>query len=394
MTDFENQDSKQGFSMKLWRGERMCLLGFDVASPEPDFVGFAIESRAPGETGFLPLLNRIKFANGAPAPGSVTGARQFPSTGAPFQKFRWVHFPHEPKPGAYTYRATKMHMPSDGVLKKGTTIELDISLDPVTYHGFLDVGFTRNFASSQAFLDRFKNVANIDEVGKKIIPSSADAGLGFKKMPGDIYDWLGFEAYDLIFGFLDDAVKDPQVQLDVLAYDLNEPDILARLEKLGHRARAIIDDSAKTEDGVTTGHGATGSAESKSAKRLSVSAGKNNVKRTHFKGLQHHKVFIAKRNGVPFKVLAVEGVQRLVRADRQGQQRRAAERGEDEAQQEVALGLAQEQVDQQHGAGDREHVELGQRRDDVGGDDLHGAIRLPPAWRSSPARASAGPSCA
>ena len=174
----------------------------------------------------------------------------------------------------------------------------------MTYHNFLDVGFTRNFASSQAFLDKFKDVPDINEVGKKIIPVSADDGLGFKKMPSDIYGWLGFEAFELIFGFLDEAVKDPKIELDVFAYDFNEPDILARLEKLGPRLRVIIDDSAKEKDGETTGHGATGSAESKAAKRLRSSAGKDNVKRTHFKNLQHHKVLIARRNGVPFKALA------------------------------------------------------------------------------------------
>ena len=35
--------------MKLWRGERMCLLGFNVEKPEEDFVGFAIECKEPGE---------------------------------------------------------------------------------------------------------------------------------------------------------------------------------------------------------------------------------------------------------------------------------------------------------------------------------------------------------
>lgn len=29
MDAFENSDSKEGFTMKLWRGERLCLLGFD-----------------------------------------------------------------------------------------------------------------------------------------------------------------------------------------------------------------------------------------------------------------------------------------------------------------------------------------------------------------------------
>ena len=305
MNDFENQDSKAGFSMKLWRGERMCLLGFDVTDPDSDLVGFAIECRSPGATKFDPLLNRLAFSYDQPVAVAVTGARQFPSTDAPFQKFRWVHFPHDPQPGAYTYRATKMHMPTDGVLKKGTAIELQISLDPVTYHGFLDVGFTRNFASSQAFRDKFPKDADINKIGAKIIPPTADEGLSFNKMPGDIYEWLGFEAHDLIFGFLKEAVEDVGIQLDVFAYDLNEPDLVAKLEQLGPRLRAIIDDSTSTDKkGITTGHGTTGSAESKAAKRLRASAGAKNVKRTHFNNLQHHKVFIAKRNGIPFKVLA------------------------------------------------------------------------------------------
>ena len=47
MAGFENRDEQSGFAMKLWRGERMCLLGFDVDHPEDDFVGFAVEFRAP-----------------------------------------------------------------------------------------------------------------------------------------------------------------------------------------------------------------------------------------------------------------------------------------------------------------------------------------------------------
>src|SRR5260370_18569742 len=44
-------------------------------------------------------------------------------------------------------------------------------------------------------------------------------------------------------------------------------------------------------------------AESQAAKRLSATAGANNVKRMHFKNLQHNKVLIAKKNGAPVKVL-------------------------------------------------------------------------------------------
>jgi phosphatidylserine/phosphatidylglycerophosphate/cardiolipin synthase-like enzyme len=308
MDDFENADTNAGLSMKLWRGERMCLVGFDVEPPAPpDLVGFAIERRAPGEQTFEPLRNRLAFSYDEPVTTAVTGARKFLSTEAPFQKFRWVDFPFQPQAGTYRYRGTAMHMPVDGKPQPGTSIELDISLDPVTYDGFLDVGFTRGFASSQAFRDKAPEGMDVDAFGKTIIPDDADAGLEFTKAtePEDIYDWLGFEAHDLIFSFLDEVVGDPGVTLDVFAFDLNEPDIVGRLERLGPRLRAIIDDStSRTKTGVLKGHGVADSAESKSADRLRQSAGIGNVHRTHFGGLQHHKVLIARRNGIPFKVLA------------------------------------------------------------------------------------------
>lgn len=305
MDDFTTTATKPDFTMKLWRGERMCLVAFDVESPEPDLVGFAIECKAPGAKRFSALMNRLAFSYDEPISKAVTGDRLYSSKKAPFQKFRWVHFPFEPRQGLYTYRATKMHMPSDGVVKAGTSITLTISLDPVTYAGFVDVGFTRGFASSQAFRNRFPDDADMNAVGKKIIPSQADEGLGFAKMPGDIYRWLGFEACDLIFAMLDEAVADASITLDAFAYDLNEPDIVARLEQLGPRLRIIVDDStSKSTAGVVTGHGTAASSESQTAARLAVSAGAAHVRRTHFSGLQHHKVFIASRNGVPFRVLA------------------------------------------------------------------------------------------
>ena len=308
MKAFEKQKTKDGFTVKLWRGERMCLIGFNVEEPEDDFVGFAIEVKAPGAKQFVPLYNRLAFSYDEAAGEEMDGSRNFSCLKAPFQKFRWIHFPWNVKKGDYKYRATKMHMPSDGKpLKKGTSITLAISLNPVTYDDFLDVGFTRNFASSQAFRDHLGNPQDINEAGKKIIPSEGDKGLEFKKAKGDIYDWMGFEAYDLIFGFLDEvaeAIKQGRkVTLDMFAYDFNEPDILARLKGLKKNLRVIIDDSAKKKDDIVTGHGSPDSPESRAAKQLEVSAGSGNVKRLKFKNLQHNKVFIAREDGVPYKVL-------------------------------------------------------------------------------------------
>ena len=62
MAGFENRDEQSGFAMKLWRGERMCLLGFDVDHPEDDLVGFAVEFRAPDMADWEPLKNRLAFS--------------------------------------------------------------------------------------------------------------------------------------------------------------------------------------------------------------------------------------------------------------------------------------------------------------------------------------------
>lgn len=271
----------------------MCLAGMDVDHPEDDLAGFSIEVQSPGNSGFTPLRNRLNFSYDKPAAKAVKGSRDYISTEAPFQKFRWVHFPYVPKSGKYVYRVTKQHMPSDGKLVKGTSLDVDISLDTVIYDDFLEVGFARNFASSQAYAEKYGNNPNV-------IPADANDGLDpkkFKKVPGDVYEWLGFEAYDLIMGFLKDVANDESVELDFFAYDFNEPDILALLVKIAKtkRLRAIIDDSGS--------HKPTSSAESQAAKTLAALAGKSNVHRMHFKNLQHNKVLIAKRNGKAFKAL-------------------------------------------------------------------------------------------
>ncbi len=289
MNEFTNGKTTDGLTVKLWRGERMALIGMDVDEPEPDLAGFSIEVQSPGNGAFQPLRNRLNFSYGTmPAIRAVNGYRNYSSTEAPFQKFRWIHFPYDPKGGKYVYRVTKNHMRSNGSLVSGTSITLDISLDAVVYNDFLDVGFTRNFASSQAYADKYKN----DE---HVIPVDAAQGLSFKKIPGDVYQWLGFEAYELIFDFLNEVASNKTLDLDFFAYDLNEPDIVGLLEQIGPRLRAIIDNSGD--------HKPENSAESQAAERLAKSAGADRVQRMHFSGLQHNKVLIAKHNGKAIKVL-------------------------------------------------------------------------------------------
>jgi phosphatidylserine/phosphatidylglycerophosphate/cardiolipin synthase-like enzyme len=298
MANFSNRKDKDCFACKLWRGERMTMIGFDVEQAEPDLVGFSIEVKSPDASDFEPLRNRMAFSYPEGAGQQVNGNRNFDSTQAPFQKFRWVHFPYDPREGKYEYRVVKQHMPRDNQLKAGTSLTVDIEQSAVTYDGLLDVGFTRNFASSQAYRDEFGN-------NTEIIPVKSADGFDFEKVDlknssgKSVYSWLGFEAYDLIFDFLRTALADKQLTLDVMAYDLNEPEIIDLLAEFGPRLRAVIDDSSGKSDGVA--HNDADSSETRSAKFLKKSGAA--VKRTHFSNLQHNKVFITRRKGVPEKVL-------------------------------------------------------------------------------------------
>jgi len=290
MSDFMNSGTSGSLTAKLWRGERMCLLGMDVKDPEPDFVGFSIEVKSPGKKTYSPLRNRIAFSYDKPATDAVNGFRNYASLEAPFQKFRWMHFPYDPKDGTYRYRITKQHMPSDNKLVAGDSKVVDIPLSKETYSNFLDIGFTRSFASSQAYVDKFQN-------NPHVIPSNTASGLSFDKTksPAGVYEWLGFEAYDLLFSALDEVVNDKSLSLDVFAYDLDEPDIVARFAALGSRLRIIIDNSAS--------HAKATNDASLAAEKLIATAGAANVHRMHFDTLQHNKVLIVKKKGKPIKVL-------------------------------------------------------------------------------------------
>lgn len=287
-TDFESKTTFQGLTFKLYRAEGSALLAFDLAPDlaTRDFVGFSIEVRYPGADHWGALHNRLHFDY----PPTPERPRSFASTEAPFQKFRWIHVPSQILPGVYRYRVTACYMGADGALRKGVAVENQICLEAQTISGFLNVGFTRGFASSQAYGDRFDNETRI------LPPAGAAprASLDLDMAPFEAhYQWLGFEARRLILHVLDQVANDPQLTLDALIYESKEPDILRRLEQLGPRLRAIIDDHGE--------QGAADSCESLSAARL-ASAGAQ-VKRLHFSSQQHHKVLIVRRDGRAIRVL-------------------------------------------------------------------------------------------
>ena len=54
-TDFERKESAGGLTFKLYRGEGVALLAFDLEQTQAtdDFVGFAVEVKYPGSANWV-----------------------------------------------------------------------------------------------------------------------------------------------------------------------------------------------------------------------------------------------------------------------------------------------------------------------------------------------------
>jgi len=265
------------FTLKVHRGDGMALLAMNwkAAKPPDTFAGFAIEYKEPGGDRFFALNNRLSF----PSTSTASDPNRLSSLRSPIQKFRWVHFPRNANlPGQFTYRVSPVFMNERDELSYGDVQKVEIELRRETYPRQLNVAYTRGFVSSQAFVDRYKSV-------RGLLPATAKSSLEFvptNPQANEALAWMGFEAREAILDVLDKAVADTHAQVRVVAYDLNQPDIVTRMEKLGSRLKVIIDDSAD--------HGAKGSAENSAAKRLEDSGAA--VKRQHMGSLQHNKFIV------------------------------------------------------------------------------------------------------
>jgi phosphatidylserine/phosphatidylglycerophosphate/cardiolipin synthase-like enzyme len=269
------------FSLKIHRGEGACLVAMNWKDDRPpdDFVGFAIEYTDPEGKGPFVVKNRLAFLRDD---GSLQDETQ-PTNLAPIQMFRWVHFPRNADlPGDFSYKVSPVFMDERDQLSLGEAQATKLELRSETYPGQLNVAFTRGFVSSQAFVDRF---GSDDGSVSSLLPSDADKGLEFKPThpnAEDAYKWMGFEAREAILALLDQAIEDDDAQVRVVAYDLNEPEVVDRLKKLGKRLKVIVDDSGS--------HGKDGSAENEAAKELVDTS--EGMKRQHMGSLQHNKMTV------------------------------------------------------------------------------------------------------
>jgi hypothetical protein len=275
------ENANADFTLAIHRGEGMALLAMNWRHGQPpaDFVGFAIEYREPGNQTWYSLKNRLTFNGNAGSASSADRPSTYSTLEAPIQKFRWVHFPRNAQlAGAYDYRVTPIAMAPNGTLSRGQAQTASIELADETYPDELNIAFTRGFVSSQAFVDKFKQV-------DALLPAHSVDSFSFTATaanPEAAYAWMGFEARRLIIDTLKAAIADlpnGDVDVGIVAYDFDLPELVDLIIQLKGHVRVIIDNS--------DGHSGPKHAEDEAERRLE--AGGISVLRQHMTTLQHNK---------------------------------------------------------------------------------------------------------
>jgi PLD-like domain len=242
------------------RGDAKTLLAFDLLTEvaRENFAGFTVHAAVPAAQPVAYfLLNTLGFERPADH-AQVPEERATSTVNAPYQKFRWVHVPGsahqglEPVYGPYQYEVTPRYFDGGGSmlpLDAGKTVAVKIAVGPFETPR-IKLGFTRGFKQSQAFVSHFGLKARIrpNDAELQFDTSQVSGGnaLGQQYTYQQQYEWLGFTARKRIFDILDAVRQDGTLRLDVFAYDLNEPDLIAELLALAEvkRVRVILDNSS------------------------------------------------------------------------------------------------------------------------------------------------------
>lgn len=286
-----------------YTGDAKSLLAFNVKTEDArkNLGGFSIQVHPPGAAHAYYVTNNLRLRE-SPAHAQVPGEDPFSSANAPIHKFRWVHVPGlvhqggQPAFGTYTYVVTPRYFTDAGALTAldpDASLSLQVPVGPFVKGG-LTVAFTRGYVQSQAFVRHFGDDVLIQPPGAPLtFDISQTAGTnndGHTYTYAQEYDWLGFTARRALLDLLDQVVADPTLTLDVFAYDLDEPSVVAALLTLGeqNRMRIILDNAALH----------TGTAEKPSPEDAFTTAFRaraedpDTIKRKKFERYAHDKVFI------------------------------------------------------------------------------------------------------
>jgi phospholipase D-like protein len=311
--------SKDSFTVKAYIGDNKTLLAFNFSDETHarNLAGFTIKCEPPGLPAYY-LWNDLQFE--VPSKhAQVPGEKPESTANAPIQKYRWTHVigtNHQgtkPVVGNYTYTVTprffddKQSMqPLDNLL----SVTVTVPVGPFR-KGPLALGFTRGYMQSQAFAHHFGNNTPIVPAGKPLqFDTSAVAGTnndGQQVKFADIYDWMGSTAREQVFSILNAVVADPSLQLDVFAYDLDEPDVVTIFLKLAAQGRIrIILDNAElhvTHKDPKTGKTVVPPEDPFTDLFKQQAKAPAEIVRGSFGRYSHDKVFIVKKNGAATRVL-------------------------------------------------------------------------------------------
>jgi hypothetical protein len=218
----------EGLRIVAYVGDNKILVAMSldddrINETDRNLAGFAIR-RTVGNKEQI-LSNRINFDIPITSATTAADRKWTPSDQAPFQKFRWVDVPPDGFGTPITYRVQALYFTGQGhATKPGPQAQLTV--DPATVlHTKFRPAFTRGYIASQAYADKFHN-ADIRPKGPKT-PH-------FNTAPYEAqYKWLGADAREELFAFIEDCERDTNAQVDVLAYDLDEPVVIAAICDLG-----------------------------------------------------------------------------------------------------------------------------------------------------------------
>ena len=302
--------TSKGFSVTAYRGDAKTLLAFNLPKASAtNLAGFTIQCEPAGQEPYY-LHNRLQFKD--PSKHAQDDAQPPNSTfNAPIHKFRWLHVPgsvHQgtkPFYGKYTYTVTPRYFTNGSLQVIDPKLSVSVALDVGPFSKKrLEIGFTRGFVQSQAFVHHFGLNALFRPKGNDLIFDVSQVSgtniFGQSYTFEEEYEWLGFTAREKILALLNEVMQNQKLHLDVFAYDLNEPDMMSiflALAKQG-RIRIILDNAGLHHDAQSP------TPEDK-FESLFVNATKPPaaILRGKFGRYAHDKVFIVSNASGPLKVL-------------------------------------------------------------------------------------------
>jgi phosphatidylserine/phosphatidylglycerophosphate/cardiolipin synthase-like enzyme len=304
--------------VRAYKGDATTMLAFDLDQSLVDnFAGFSIHVKQGDRQPYF-LFNRLSFNPAILKKNNIEDNEKLSSQYSPIQKFRWVHVPSsqhyvdEPYYGEYTFYVTPRYLVNDVLQPLDPSLTASVAIDVSPFRkGEIQVGYSRAFISSQAYADHFNN-------NSKLRPNKTDLVFDIKKKSGtanrmdwstnrlksvtytyeDQHAYLGWQVRDRILEFLDEALNNTDINLDVFAFDLDEPLVVQNLLDLAKqgRLRIILDDSKD--------HVKTGCFEQQFEKLFKQQAkDPSQIVRGHFQSLSHSKVFVQRKGVKAVKVL-------------------------------------------------------------------------------------------